>query len=147
MTPDFRIDPNPPTMGLAGFSLPAAVAVTLVRGGWYREDIERYADPEVQRLMKLTTCYLDAEIEAAYPAKNGTVVRITTKDGRVHEGRVEYAKGEPENMLSEAEFEAKFRRLVGTLLTSARVDAVMAACARLEKLDDVGELVRLTAKA
>ncbi len=147
VTPDFRVDPNPPTMGLAGFSLPAAVAVTLIRGGWYREDIERYADPAVQRLMKLTTTYVDEEIEAAYPAKNGTVVRVTTKDGRVHEGRVEYAKGEPENMLSEAEFETKFRRLVGSLLGAPRVEAILAACARFEDLDDVGELVRLTAKA
>jgi 2-methylcitrate dehydratase PrpD len=146
VTPDFRIDPNPPTMGLAGFSLPAAVAVTIVRGGWYREDIERYADPEVQALMQRTSCYLDEEIEAAYPAKNGTVVRITTNDGTVHEGRVEYAKGEPENMLSDAEFETKFRRLVGSLLPEARIEAILTTCARFEELDDVGDLVRLTAK-
>jgi len=147
VTPEFRADTNPPTMGLAGFSLPAAVAVTLLRGGWYREDIDHFVDPQVQALMQRTRVYLDEAIEAAYPQKNGTVVRIRTSDGQVREGRVEYAKGEPENMLSDEEFEVKFRRLVGSLLPDSEIRAVLDACERFEALDDVGTLVRLTAPA
>ena len=144
VTPEFRADTDPPTMGLAGFSLPAAVAVTLQRGGWYREDIDHFVDPQVQALMRRTKVYLDEAIEAAYPEKNGTVVRVHTKDGTVREGRVEYAKGEPENMLSEDEFEGKFRRLVGGLLGDTEIRGILDACARFEDLDDVGTLVRLT---
>lgn len=144
VTPEFRADPNPPTMGLAGFSLPAAVAVTLKRGGWYPEDIANYIDPQVQGLMKRTLVYIDEVIDAAYPEKNGTVVRVKLNSGEVRESRVTYAKGEPENMLSEAEFEAKFRRLVGLLLSSSQIRGILRACAQLETLENVGELVRLS---
>lgn len=147
VTPEFRADPNPPTMGLAGFSLPAAVAVTLLRGGWYREDIDHFTDPGAQALMRRTSVYLDEAIEAAYPQKNGTVVRLRMNDGSLREGRVEYAKGEPENMLSEEEFEVKFRRLVGQLLSDGQIRGIIDACNRLETLDDIGTLVRMTAPA
>ena len=61
-----------------------------------------------------------------------------------YRGRVEYALGEPENMLSDAEFEGKFRYLVGDLLPEERITALFDACARLETLEDVGQLLRLT---
>ena len=83
-------------------------------------------------------------IDAAYPEKNGTVVRVKLNSGEVRECRVTYAKGEPENMLSEAEFEAKFRRLVGLLLSSSQILGILRACAQLETLENVGELVRLS---
>lgn len=145
VTPDFRADLQPQTLSIAGFSLPTAVAVTLVRGGWYREDIEHFADADVRRLLAVTTVGLDEAIEADYPAKNGCVVRLTMRDGRVLEGRVEYAKGEAENMLSAEEFEAKFRRLVGDALSSDAIARILATCAEFETLDDIGDLVRLAA--
>lgn len=144
MTPSFRVNRTPENVGQAGFSLPVAVAVALVRGGWYREDIEAYQDPEIRRLWSLAEVHLDEELEAAYPEKNGCVVRVTTRDGEVYEGRVDYAKGEPENMLTDAEFEYKFRRLVGDLLPGGQIDEILQSAARLETLEDVGELARLT---
>ncbi len=144
MTPSFRVHYEPETVGQAGFSLPVTVSVVLTRGGWYRDDIETYDSPEARRLRKLVKVYLDEAIEAAYPAKNGCVVRIKTRDGRQYEGRVHYAKGEPENMLSDAEFEHKFRYLTGSLLPEERVRELMQKVGRLEQLDNVGELTRLT---
>jgi 2-methylcitrate dehydratase PrpD len=144
ITPSFRVNPEPETVGQAGFSLPVTVAVVLTRGSWYREDIEAFDEPEARRLRRLVTVYLDEAIDAAYPAKNGCVVRVKTSDGQEYTGRVEYAKGEPENMMTDAEFEAKFRRLVGDLLPEERVSALIEMANRLETLEDVGELVRLT---
>ena len=146
MTPSFRVNCDPESVGQAGYSLPVAVAVVLARGSWYREDIEAYNQPEIRRLWPLVKVYLDEELEAAYPEKNGCVVRVVTKDGRRYEGRVDYAKGEPENMLTDAEFERKFRRLVGDLLPGDWIDQMLETASRLEELEDVGELVRLTAK-
>jgi 2-methylcitrate dehydratase PrpD len=144
ITPSFRVNYHPESVGQAGFSLPVTASVVLARGGWYREDIEAYDDPEVSRLRPLVKVYLDEEIEAAYPEKNGCVVRVNTHSGQQYEGRVDYAKGEPENMLTDAEFEAKFRRLVGELLPEERIQQILDLSYRLEELDDVGELVRLT---
>jgi 2-methylcitrate dehydratase PrpD len=145
VTPDFRVNPHPQDAEAAGYSLPATVAVVLARGSWYREDVEAFDQPEIRRLWPLVKVYLDEEIEAAYPAKNGCVVRVTTRDGRRFEGRVDYAKGEPENMLTDAELEAKFRRVAGDLLPAAQIDRLLDTVAQLESLSDIGALVRLAA--
>jgi 2-methylcitrate dehydratase PrpD len=146
MTPDFRVNYHPENVGQAGFSLPVTVSVVLARGGWYTEDIAAYNEPEIRRLWPLVRVYMDEELEAAYPEKNGCVVRVTMKNGTQYEGQVDYAKGEPENMLTDAEFEYKFRRLVGDLLPGDQVDSILETASRLEQLEDVGDLVRLTAK-
>jgi 2-methylcitrate dehydratase PrpD len=146
MTPSFRVDPQPESVAKASFSLFAAVSVTLARGSWYADDIQAFDQPEICRLWPLVEVYLDEHLEAIYPAKNGCVVEVITTDGNEYAGRVDYAKGEPENMLTDAEFEAKFRRLNDDLLPPQRVDQIMAAVAHLEDLTDVGELMRLTAR-
>ncbi len=144
ITPDFRVNYSPRTVGQAGFSLPVTASVILTRGHWFREDIETYDAPEAQRLRQLVKVGLDADIQAGHPLKNGCEVRIITNDSTLYRGRVEYAKGEPENMLSDAEFEEKFRYLVGDLLPPEQIARLLDSVARLEHLDDVGELARLT---
>jgi 2-methylcitrate dehydratase PrpD len=104
--------------------------------------------PEIRRLWPLVKVHRDEELEAAYPdEKKGCIVRVTTRDGAQYEGRVDHAKGEPENMLSDLEFEEKFRRLVGDFLPDDRLGQMFDMVFDLEKLDDVGELIRLTAKS
>ena len=142
VTPDFRVNPDPATYGQAGFSLPVTVAVVLQRGSWYREDIETWDDPKTRQLRQLVKVGLAQDIEDA--GRNGCELRITTRDGGSYRGRVEYARGEPENMLTDEEFESKFRYLVADLLPEARIMALVETCARLEQLEDVGDLLRLT---
>ena len=64
--------------------------------------------------------------------------------GRLFKGRVDYAKGEPENMLTEAELVHKFRYLVADLLPAEQIRRIEAAAGSFEALEDVGSLVRLT---
>lgn len=144
ITPDFRVNYSPQTVGQAGFSLPVTASVILTRGNWFREDIETFDDREARRLRQLVKVGLDEDIQAGHPLTNGCEVRIITHDGALYRGRVEYAKGEPENMLTDAEFEEKFRYLVGDLLPAEQIARLLDTVARLERLDDVGELVRLT---
>ncbi len=144
ISPSFRVNPDPQTLEQAGFSLPVTVSVVLARGSWYREDIAAYDEPAIRRLRSLVRVGLDDRIEAAYPEKNGCEVRVYTGSGEVHTGRVEYAKGEPENMLTENQFIEKFRYLAGEFLPPSQLDALIEATNRFEKLDDVGDLVRLT---
>lgn len=144
ITPEFRVNYEPRNVGQAGFSLPVTVSVILTRGSWFREDIATFDEPEQRRLRQLVKVGLDEKIQASHPLTNGCEVRITTDDGGQYTGRVEYAKGEPENMLTEAEFEEKFRYLVGDLLPPEQIASLLDGCERLETLLDVGELVRLT---
>jgi len=46
--------------------------------------------------------------------------------------------------MSDAEFEGKFRKLGGDLLPEEGIVALIEACAHLEELEDVGQLLRLT---
>ena len=144
ITPEFRVNYAPQTVGQAGFSLPVTAAVILSRGKWFREDIERYDEPLPKRLRQLVTVGLDEAIQAEHPLKNGCEVRVSCADGSQYKGRVEYAKGEPENMLTAAEFEGKLRTLVGDLLPDDRIAHLLERIGQLERLDDVGELVALT---
>ncbi|MEM7798068.1 MAG: MmgE/PrpD family protein [Chloroflexota bacterium] len=144
ITPSFRVNYEPETVGAAGFSLPVTVSVVLVHGQWYKEDIETYDNPEVARLRQLVKVGLDEAIMADYPDKNGCEVRITTKDGRLYTGRVEHAKGEPENMLSDDEFASKFYYLANGMMSDKQIEQLQSTVASLEELDDVGHLVRLT---
>jgi 2-methylcitrate dehydratase PrpD len=144
ITPAFRVNYEPQAVGQAGFSLPVTVSVILTRGSWFREDIETYDEPEQRRLRKLVKVGLDEEIQAGRPLTNGCEVRIKTNDGTQYKGRVEYAKGEPENMLADAEFEEKFRYLVGDMLPANQIANILERCGQLERLVDVGELVQLT---
>lgn len=144
ITPSFRVNYDPQTLGQASFSLPVTVSVILTRGQWFTEDIAAYDEPEQRRLRQLVKVGLDEEIQAQHPLKNGCEVRIHTADGALYRGRVEHAKGEPENMLTDAEFEAKFRHMSGDILPEMQTAELLDNINRLEHLDDVGDLVRLT---
>ena len=142
ITPHFRVDPEPANAYQANYSLPVTVAVTLQRGSFYKADILAWDDPQVRRLRRRVRVGLEEGLEKA--GRNGCEVRITMNDGRKYRGRVEYARGEPENMMSDVEFEGKFRKLAGDLLPEESIAALIDACAHLEELEDVGRLVQLT---
>jgi 2-methylcitrate dehydratase len=71
-------------------------------------------------------------------------VTVTTKQGARHAASVEYHRGHWKNPMTDAEVEAKFRKLAGHVLPPARVDALAECLWRLEALPDVGELMKLT---
>jgi len=144
VTPEFRVNYHPDSVESAGFSLPVTVSVVLARGSWYLEDIASYTAPEVRRLMPLVTVYEDVTIQSNYPQMNGCIVRVQTRDEMWHEGRVNYAKGEPENMMTAQELEDKFRKLAGNLLPEAQINRLLDLANRVDELDDIGELVRAT---
>jgi 2-methylcitrate dehydratase PrpD len=146
ITPAFRVNYEPESADAAGYSLPVTVATILTRHGFYREDIEAHNDPEIRRLMPLVKVSLDEAIDSDYPNTMGCVVSATTRDGRTYEGRVQFPKGEPENMLTDSEFEYKFRRLTEGVIGKERADQIIDMALRLEDLEDVSALVRLTAK-
>lgn len=146
VTPEFRCSHYPADFDAAGYSLPATVAVVLARGSWYREDIQAYDQPHISRLRPLVTVYLDEDIETGYPQSAGCVVTVVTKDGTEYTGRTDYPKGEPENMLTDEEFETKFRRLTGNLLPDEQIEQLFGLLSQVEELDDIGRLMRLTSK-
>jgi 2-methylcitrate dehydratase PrpD len=86
--------------------------------------------------------------EANEKIKKGHIwarVVIKTKDGRTLTSS-QYAKGSPQNPMSQEEVEEKARNLAITNLESAKVEELIALCRHLEDVADVTDIVRLMAK-
>jgi 2-methylcitrate dehydratase PrpD len=145
LQPSFRTDPNPGSREVAGLSIRVATALALVRHSTWPDDYEHWDDPAVRRLRQLVEVEIDPEIESVYPESNGCRVLVTLKGGRTYEGYTPYAKGEPELSMSETELKEKFKALTREILDSDQSDALFELCMNLETVQDVGELLQLTA--
>lgn len=104
----------------AAFSGPYTVAAALTGGGGlglFHEDFtdEAAADPVRLAVAAKVRCVPDARCDEIFPHQFPAVLRITTRDGRHHEVRVDANRGGPGNPLSSAELAEKFR------LNAARV--------------------------
>jgi 2-methylcitrate dehydratase PrpD len=69
------------------------------------------------------------------------IVEAETADGRTVKVRCDIPRGSPENPLTRAQIEAKFRTYAKGRLSSARIDEVIAAVSRLEELSSVAKLM------
>jgi 2-methylcitrate dehydratase PrpD len=135
----------------AQFSLPFSVAVALVAGAASPDEFTaaRFDDPVVQRLMDVVEPQHDAALDARYPDVWPVWVRATTRDGAVHEARVDHPRGDPENFPTRDELGEKFRRLAGRTLEAAaiaRLEAAIDAFARAPHAADLLALAQAAGK-
>ncbi len=98
----------------------------------------------MRRLRHITDVVVDPDIEATYPEKNGCRVTLHMRDGAVHQGFTEYAKGEPEYPITDEELQIKFAALTDAILPDGAAAEIYRCCMQLEKLSDIGDLLRLT---
>ncbi|HUH95204.1 MAG TPA: MmgE/PrpD family protein [Casimicrobiaceae bacterium] len=134
-----------PTSGLEGkFSVYHSCAVAIVDGaagpGQYSD--ARVADPTIVALRERVR----AEIDPAL-AEDAAQVSIRLKDGRTLDCTVGHALGSRERPMSDRDLEAKFLELAAVALDRAAVEALIAACWKLEKSADAAELARLSVPA
>lgn len=138
--PQLAANPQPDT-GLSGkFSLAHCAAVALVDGaaGPAQFTDERARDPVIRDLRSRFRVGLKGEME-----ESEAYVAITLKDGRKLEAHVPHATGTPENPMSAASLEAKFRNSVAGILSEPVADRLVSLGWRLEEVGDVGEIMRL----
>lgn len=125
----------------AQFSMQYALAVAAVSGRATldRFDPPRTGDPEIGRLMAATTLMDDRVIAPGdYPP-----IEVVFSDGRRLERHVQFAKGAPQNPLSDKELADKVASLIDPVLGASRRSEIAATIARLEELDDLRILTRL----
>ena len=70
-------------------------------------------------------------------------LEITLRDGTTHRQRVTYPRGHARNPMTDAEVEAKFRRLAAPLMTPARIDRALATLWQLETLPQAGGILEV----
>ena len=103
---------DPQTVHQAKFSMGTVLAIAALHGhaGLGEFDADWRA-ARVTAFRDRVRMVLDAEVDAAYPARWIGKVSVQAKDGRVLHGRVDEPKGDPGNTLSRLELEAKALRL------------------------------------
>lgn len=118
-----------PNSSSAKMSIPYATAVGLIYGKAGLQEFEEsiVGDPLVRSLTQRIHVYADEEMSAAFPATQAATVTVMTDSGSFSE-RVDYPKGEPENPLTESEFQARYEALMAYAgMPKAVSDGVYAA--------------------
>lgn len=128
----------------AQFSFQYALAVGATSG---RATLDQFSprrdrDPEVRRLMDVTEVAADRE----QPAGTYPPLEVRLKDGRRIERHVKFAKGAPENPLTDEELRAKAVSQIEPVLGRSRCGALLACVASLEDVSDLTELTSLLAR-
>ncbi|MBP3728877.1 MAG: MmgE/PrpD family protein [Lachnospiraceae bacterium] len=98
----------------AKMSIPYSVAAALTFG---RADLAEFSEEMVRdaAILSLTEKVFVEEEEAfsrAFPARQTALVTLVLQDGQRKEKQVDFPKGEPENPLSEEEFQSRYKALM-----------------------------------
>ena len=130
------------TKGLQGkFSVYHGAAVGLVRGkaGLREYTDEAVNDAAIKRVRELTTAHGDPSV-----TEDQVHVEVELSDGRRLSKFVEQSLGNIHKPLSDLQLEEKFRDQAVLVLPAAQVESIVQQCWQIDRLDDVGELVRAT---
>jgi 2-methylcitrate dehydratase PrpD len=128
----------------AKFSMEFCMAILLIER---KAGLEQFTDdtvnrPDVQALMERVDFGVNAEAEAAGFDKMTTIIEVELDDGTIVKGAADFGKGSPANPMSDDELEEKFRQCAAWGgLDGARTQTLIDLVWRIEKLDDVGELM------
>jgi hypothetical protein len=116
------------------FSLKFTVASALIHGS-VRLDAytpERLNDAKVKDLMSRIELVEDPALTAGYPTQRASRVKMTLTDGQKIEFFQPYRKGDPEQLLTDAEVDAKFMELAAPVLGAEKSKALLAALWKTE---------------
>ncbi|HET6608781.1 MAG TPA: MmgE/PrpD family protein, partial [Rhodopila sp.] len=122
----------------AKMSIQFSVAATLVQGALRESAFTRLDDPELLRLVGVTTMTLDPEFTAAFPAKQGAGVTVTLKDGTLRSRRLPDVRPcEP------PEIHARFRAAAEAAFGPAQAETLETFVMRLDTEGDARTLIPL----
>ena len=129
----------------ARLSVPYCVAVACADGTVTQRQFapERFRDPLVRRLLDCTEVIADAELNKLYPEKFPARVTVTLDDNTRLVAEMMYPKGDPQNPLSDAELEAKFRENAADVLDTAATDALLEALRATPQATSLAPLSKL----
>jgi 2-methylcitrate dehydratase PrpD len=100
---------------------------------------ERYDAPD---LVHFAAHQVSVALDTNLSGPEATVA-VTLSNGSVLSARCTHTRGSPENPLTAAQVEAKFRRYAAPVLSASQIDRVVQAVARLEEFASVRDLTAL----
>jgi len=131
-----------PRTGLEGkFSVYHSVAIALIAGAAGESE---YSDEAV--LLPRTVALRERVRATADPSmrSDSVAIDVVLTDGTTLSTFVEHAVGSIDRPMSDTELEAKFRGLAKGVLPDEKSDALIDLCWRLETLEDVGSIARMS---
>jgi 2-methylcitrate dehydratase len=139
---DILSDPSkykPETRETADHSLPYVIATAIVDGNVLPEafTIASIKDPRKLEILPKIKVISDPEIDSLFPKVKRARVSITTQDGRSKTVQTDFAKGSPENPLSDEEIVAKFKANAAGVISEKRIDEVLEMSWAMEKIDHI----------
>jgi len=140
--------PLAPNMLAAKFSIPFALATTIVHGAATVPAFRGAAreNPAVQALARRVTVNEDPALTAQLPGLRPARLRVTMQDGTVHTAEVTTNRGDTEDPYTEAEVRAKFRELTDPVYGAARAQAIEEAVLALGPHREAAALTELLAR-
>jgi 2-methylcitrate dehydratase PrpD len=140
--------PLAPNMLAAKFSIPFALATTIVHGAATVPAFRGPAreNPVVQALAQRVTVNEDPAFTAQLPGLRPARVRVTLADGSVHAADVTTNRGDTEDPYTEAEVRQKFRELADPVYGGARAQAIEEAVLGLGPNQEASALTELLAR-
>ena len=138
---------NPRTPYQAKFSLAYCVAAGLLEG-WVgleqfapdRFDANGVVDQRITALLSRLQVRVAPDITARYPAEWGTRLTFTLKDSSSHSSSAAFPRGNPENPVSTAALEEKFRTLVVPRYGTAVAEHAIATVQQLPDARDMASV-------
>jgi len=71
------------------------------------------------------------------------IVEIRDRSGNAASARIDHAKGDPENPMTDDELRAKFRDVTSGVVDEARADAIAASAMSIRECADVSSFASL----
>lgn len=123
-------------------SIQHGIASILVRGraGLAEYTEESLKDPQVRDTAQRISIAVDPELQESYPDPRPMVVEIADKDGNTYSSRVDYARGDPKNPMSDDELRAKFAEITEGILDGDTAEAIVHMAMVAEQCDSIHEL-------
>ena len=142
-----HVEAKPTDITSAQFSAAFGLALTLIRGGNGFKDYteETLRDPKILALADKVKLEVDKEVDRDFPGTRAARVTVKLKGGATHSAKVDHCKGTPQNPLTRAEFEEKFRGLASLVADKNRMDEIIKIVNGLDTQKDLSALVALMA--
>ena len=137
-------DPAPPDTMAAQYSIPYCAAMAVLGDAAdpraFDEDV--IGDAATRKLISKIELNPDARADAVHPKQRSSYVELHLANGEVRQGVALEAHGTPADPCTDAEIEAKFRRLAGAAKSAAAVEAILAATRSLRDAPTVAAFSR-----
>jgi 2-methylcitrate dehydratase PrpD len=142
-------DQNPQNMLAAKFSIPFAVATSVVHGSTGIESFrpEAVHEPAVRELARRVFVTEDPGLTSMMPARRPSRVKVTLRNGERLEAEVSMNKGDFEDPYGPRDLERKYYSLATPIWGRERAEKVYSSLLSLDQVEDVNEVTRLIAEA